>query len=484
MEIITKSTIAAASAIVERAIPPMTKLSVVPDTPLAKLMGEVFTETENHSVDLTQMVEDIQLSRFGVLDSWDEFKEKHTSYIKKQLKSYNNTFIPMVKDLVEKIQENVSEQARQRASYETTIITLPNDWLDAYYDEVTTRLRALGMTLGTPLTNVIVDSSKYAYKTMYDDLHRLVGEELLLKYKVYYQQLHGGDLYLDVYNTLLKIGEVGKYPQPSFRNLYINIFLHNLFTEYLEHCPPGFKCNDWYNACLGILHALDIQIQATFELYQNATKTGLVFYHVDKDARRIWVYESTYQTMDWVNEVEMILGLFEQEYPLQFYTQKALRENAEKLTQAGEFYLQAYQAKDEEDKAHVIKLLVATEISKAIANIRNNEELAEDFEGLISKEVLEGNIYEKVRVFLNARYLLTTIVKESLYDVVSEALSNVVFAQTLFGHIVTKLKYYHEQNEVNSESDKDKLFAHTVISLVNQYLLDQLCLYHVPTVEG
>lgn len=484
MEIITKSTISAATAVVGSSIPPMTKLSAVPDTPLAKLMGEVFTETENNSVDLTQMVEDIQLSRFGVLDSWDEFKEKHTSYIKKQLKSYNNTFIPMVKDLVEKIQENVSEQSRQRASYETTILTLPNDWLDTYYDEVSTRLRTLGMTLSAPVTHVIVDSSKYDYKKMYDDLNQLVGEELLLKYKTYYRQLQDGDLYLDVYNMILKIGEVGKYPQPSFRNLYINIFLHNLFTAYLEDCPPGFKCNDWYNVCLGILHALDIQIQATFELYQNATKTGMVFYHVDKDARRIWVYESTYQSMEWVNEVEMILGLFEQDYPLQFYTQKALRENAEKLTQAGEFYLQAYQAKDDEDKAHVTKLLVATEISKAVAAIRNNEETTKDFEGLISQEVLNGNVYEKVRVFLNARYLLNTIVKESLYDVVSEALSNVVFEQTLFGHIVTKLKYYHEQNEVNTESDKDKLFAYTVISLVNQYLLDQLCLCHVPTVEG
>lgn len=484
MEIITKSTIGAASAIVDRIIPPMTKLSVVPDTPLAKLMGDVFTETENRSVGLTQMVEDIQLSRFGVLDSWDEFKDKHASYIKKQLKSYNNTFIPMVKDLVEKIQENVSEQSRQRASYETTIIALPNDWLDTYYDEVATRLRVRGMTLGTSVTHVIVDSSTYSYKQMYDDLHQLVGEEMLLKYKTYYQQLHGGDLYLDVYNTLLKIGEVGKYPQPSFRNLYINIFLHNLFTAYSENCPPGFKCNNWYNACLGILHALDIQIQSTFELYQNATKNGLVFYHVDKEARRIWVYESTYQTMDWVNEVEMVLGLFEQDYPLQFYTQKALRENAEKLTRAGEFYLQAYQAKDDEDKAYVTKLLVATEISKAIENIRNNEEVSKDFEGLIPKEILDGNVYEKVRVFLNSRYLLTTIVKESLYDVVSEALSNVVFAQTLFGHIVAKLKYYHEQNEVNSETDKDKLFTYTVISLVNQYLLDQLCLCHVPTVEG
>ena len=484
MEIITKSTIGAASAIVDRIIPPMTKLSVVPDTPLAKLMGDVFTETENRSVDLTQMVEDIQLSRFGVLDSWDEFKEKHASYIKKQLKSYNNTFIPMVKDLVEKIQENVSEQSRQRASYETTIIALPNDWLDSHYHEVTTRLRTMGMTLGISVSHVIVDSDKYAYKQMYDDLHQLVGEEMLLKYKTYYQQLHGGDLYLDVYNALLKIGEVGKYPQPSFRNLYINIFLHNLFTAYSENCPPGFKCNNWHNACLGILHALDIQIQATFELYQNATKNGLVFYHVDKEARRIWVYESTYQTMDWVNEVEMVLGLFEQDYPLQFYTQKALRENAEKLTRAGEFYLQAYQAKDDEDKAYVTKLLVSTEISKAIENIRNNEEALKDFEGLIPKEILDGNVYEKVRVFLNSRYLLTTVVKESLYDVVSEALSNVVFAQTLFGHIVAKLKYYHEQNEVNSESDKDKLFAYTVISLVNQYLLDQLCLCHVPTVEG
>lgn len=484
MEIISKTTIGVATSVVDRILPPMTKLTAVPDTPLAKLMGEVFAETENNSVGLTQMVEDIQLSRFGVLDSWDEFKDKHVSFIKKQLKSYNNTFIPMVKDLVEKIQENVSEQSRQRASYETTILTLPNDWLDTYYDEVATRLRAKGMTLGSPTSHVIVDGNQYTYKKMYDDLHQLVGEELLLKYKTYYRQLQDGDLFLDVYNTIFKIGEVGNKPQPSFRNLYINIFLHNLFTEYLEHCPPGFKCNNWYNACVCILHALDIQIQATFELYQNATKSGLVFYHIDKDARRIWVYESTYQTMEWTNEVEMILGLFEQDYPLQFYTQKALHENAEKLTRAGEFYLQAYQAKDDEDKAHVIKMLVATEISKTIVGIRNNEETTKDFEGLISQEVLNSNVYEKVRVFLNSRYLLTSIIKESLYDVVSEALSKAVFTETLFGHIVAKLKYYHEQNEVNSETDKDKLFAYTVISLVNQYLLDQLCLCHSPTVGG
>lgn len=484
MEMITKSTIGVATNVVDRVIPPMTKISAIPNTPLAQLLGDTFTETDNHTVGLTQMVEDIQLSRFGILDSWDDFKEKHMAFIKKQLKSYNNTFIPMVKDLVEKIQENVAEQASRRAAYETTILSLPNDWLDVYYDEVSSRLRTLGMSLGSPISGVVVDRSAYTFEVFCADLQRIVGDELLTKYKSYYAQLKDMDLLVDVYNQIFTIEEVGKYPQPSFRNLYVNIFLHNLFTEYLENCPRGFKCNNWHNACLSILHALDIQIQATFELYQNATKTGLVFSHVDKDARRIWVYESTYQTMEWTNEVEMILGLFEQDYPLQFFTQQSLRDNAEKLIAAGEFYLKAYQAKDDEDKAHVIKLLVATEISNVIADIRNSDVKTKDFEGLITKEVLNGNVHDKARTYLNNRYLLTSIVKESLYDVVSEVLSNVVFTETLFGHIVTKLKYYHEQNEVNTETDKDKLFVYTVISLVNQYLLDQLCLCHSPAVKG